>query len=33
MKGGTVMVEPSNDDFFHELTVFTRFEGVTDSSN
>lgn len=27
------MVEPSNDDFFHELTVFTRFEGVTDSTN
>lgn len=27
------MVEPSNDDFFHRLTVFTRFEGVTDSSN
>ncbi|TIX87876.1 DUF3095 domain-containing protein [Rhizobium sp. P44RR-XXIV] len=27
------MVEPSNDDFFHKLAVFTRFEGVTDSNN
>lgn len=27
------MVEPFNDDFFHKLTVFTRFEGVTDSGN
>lgn len=27
------MVEPSNDDFFHGLTAFTRFEGVTDSAN
>lgn len=27
------MAEPSNDDFFHKLTGFTRFEGVTDSTN
>ncbi len=27
------MAEPSNDDFFHKLTGFTRFEGVTDSAN
>lgn len=27
------MGELSNDDFFHKLTAFTRFEGVTDSSN
>ncbi len=27
------MAEPSKDDFFHKLTAFTRFEGVTDSAN
>ena len=27
------MAEPSNDDFFHKLSGFTRFEGVTDSAN
>ncbi len=27
------MAEPSNDDFFRTLPVFTRFEGVTDSDN
>ncbi|MGG6892810.1 MULTISPECIES: DUF3095 domain-containing protein [Rhizobium] len=27
------MVEIPNDDFFHKLTAFTRFEGVTDSAN
>ncbi|NLR98309.1 DUF3095 domain-containing protein [Rhizobium sp. P38BS-XIX] len=27
------MAEPSNDDFFHNMTAFTRFEGVTDSAN
>ncbi|MFS8046173.1 DUF3095 domain-containing protein [Rhizobium sp. BR 314] len=27
------MVDLSNDDFFHKLTAFTRFEGVTDSTN
>lgn len=27
------MVEPPKDDFFHKLTGFTRFEGVTDSAN
>jgi len=30
---GDVMAEPSNDDFFHKLAGFTRFEGVTDSAN
>ncbi|MDL2401360.1 DUF3095 domain-containing protein [Rhizobium mayense] len=27
------MADPSNDDFFRNLPVFTRFEGVTDSNN
>ncbi|MDE1993742.1 MAG: DUF3095 domain-containing protein [Rhizobiaceae bacterium] len=27
------MADQSNDDFFHGLPAFTRFEGVTDSSN
>jgi len=27
------MAEPSNDDFFHKLAGFNRFEGVTDSGN
>lgn len=27
------MAKSSNDDFFHKLTVFTQFEGVTDSNN
>ncbi len=30
---GKLMAEPSKDDFFHKLTGFTRFEGVTDSAN
>ena len=33
MLKGDVMADLSNDDFFRTLSVFTDFEGVTDSNN